>query len=219
MILTLIGNICLNCAFILYLFVYLPQIIHNRDTNHIANLSLKMHFTFYIAYILDLFYGFSSLLPWQYRMVSIIGVGLLTVQHIQLTRFFWSKDKQTGFNILFLLSMIASIIYFFIVQQAVYSEHTTLVIGYVSRVGFLFYTVPQILKNKRLQSTSAISTSFVYINLTLAILDLIAAWCLDWGWPNKLGAPITVCLMFTMLLQTKQYHPANSNTLSTQRTL
>lgn len=217
MITNLIGNICLNIAFILYLFVYLPQIVHNRNTNHIANLSLKMHFTFYIAYLLDLFYGFSSNLPWQYRMVSIIGVSLLTVQHIQITQFFWIKNKQIWFNSLFLLSIVISIIYFFTIQQALYSENATLLIGYISRAGFLLYTVPQILKNKRLQSTSAISLSFVYLNLTLSILDLIAAWCLNWGWPNKLGAPIAVSLMLIMLLQTKKYKAVHQDILSTQR--
>lgn len=217
MITNLIGNICLNIAFVLYLFVYLPQIVHNRNTNHIANLSLKMHFTFYIAYLLDLFYGFSSNLPWQYRMVSIIGVSLLTVQHIQITQFFWIKNKQIWFNSLFLLSIVISIIYFFTIQQALYSENATLLIGYISRAGFLLYTVPQILKNKRLQSTSAISLSFVYLNLTLSILDLIAAWCLNWGWPNKLGAPIAVSLMLIMLLQTKKYKAVHQDILSTQR--
>lgn len=213
---TLIGNICLNIAFVLYLFVYLPQIIHNRQTNHIANLSLRMHFTFYIAYLLDLFYGFSNHLPWQYRMVSIIGVTLLTIQHLQLTCFFLNKTKQLWFNTLFLLAVMTSIFYFFLIQHATYSETTTLVIGYISRTGFLFYTLPQILKNKRLQSTTAISVSFVYLNLILSILDLIAAWCLNWGWPNKLGAPITVGLMFFMLFQTKQYKQTNSNTASIQ---
>ena len=213
---TLIGNVCLNTAFVLYLLVYLPQIIHNHQSNHIANLSLKMHFIFYSAYLLDLFYGFSCHLQWQYRIVSIIGVTLLTVQHLQITHHYWTNNKQKWFNLLFLLLAGMSVLYFFTIAHSVYSDPTTLSIGYVSRLGFLMYTLPQIAKNKRLQSTDANSIQFVYLNLTLSVLDLIAAWCLNWGWPNKLGSPIMVCLMVIMLMQTRKYRPTTQMPLSAQ---
>lgn len=206
---TLIGTICLNIAFVLYLLVYLPQIIHNRHSKYIANLSLNMHFILYIGYILDLFYGFSSHLQWQYRAVSMVGLTLLTVQHLQITHYFWTNRNQVivNVNLLFLFSSGMSIFYFFVVEDSVCSEQTTLLIGYMSRICFLLYTLPQIIKNKTLKSANAISIQFIYLNLTLAVLDLIAAWCLNWGWPNKLGSPIMVCLMLIMLLQMKKYAP------------
>ena len=213
---TLIGNVCLNIAFVLYILVYLPQIIHNHQSNHIANLSLKMHFIFYIAYLLDLFYGFSCHLQWQYRMVSVIGVTLLTVQHLQITHHYWTDSQQKWFNLLFLLFAGISVLYFYTMAHGVYSDKTTLLIGYISRLGFLMYTLPQITKNRRLQSTVAISISFIYLNLTLSVLDLIAAWCLNWGWPNKLGSPFMVCLMVIMLLQTRKYRPDTQMPLPAQ---
>ena len=204
---TLIGSICLNIAFVLYLLVYLPQILHNAQSNHIVNLSLNMHFILYIGYILDLFYGFSSHLQWQYRAVSVVGLTVLTVQHLQITRHFWVNSKRAivNLNLLFLFSVGIGIFYFFTVDEGVCSEQTTLLIGYISRICFLLYTLPQIIKNKALKSASAISIQFIYLNLTLAVLDLIAAWCLNWGWPNKLGSPIMVCLMLIMLMQRRKY--------------
>ena len=202
-----IGAICLNVAFALYLVVYLPQIIHNQKSQDLVNLSLKMHFLFYIAYLLDLFYGYSCDLPWQYKTVSIVGLTVLSIQHLQITHYFSKLQKRLSvyLNMLFLFGVGLSIVYFFSINQGIYSESTTLLIGYISRVCFLLYTLPQIIKNKKLKSASAISIQFVYLNLTLAILDLVAAWCLNWGWPNKLGSPIMVALMIVMLLQMKKY--------------
>ena len=202
-----IGTLCLNVAFVLYLVVYLPQIIHNQKSKDFVNLSLKMHFLFYVAYLLDLFYGYACNLPWQYKTVSIVGLTVLSIQHLQITHYFSKLQKTLSMylNLLFLFAITLSIVYFFSISPSAYPETTVFLIGCISRVCFLLYTVPQIIKNKQLKSVSALSIQFVYLNLTLAVLDLIAAWCLNWGWPNKLGSPIMVTLMAIMLLQMKKY--------------
>ncbi len=207
-----IGFISLNLSLGLYLILYLPQIIHNRNNQYLSTLSPGMHFILLTAYILDLFYGFSCHLQWQYKTVSIVSLSLLFIQHLQMTHFFWSKHDYLWVNIylLFLVTSGTCIFYFFCIQDAHASAFTTEIIGYSSRLGFLVYTLPQIIKNKTLASGHALSVQFIYLNLTLSILDMISAWCLNWGWPNKLGTPIMLLLMFILLLQSKKLYPVTT---------
>ena len=204
----LLGVISLNLSFVLYLLVYLPQIIHNRKPHHIANLSMGMHFILYSSYCLDLLYGFFSDLQWQYKTVSIASLFILTIQHLQITYHYQTQKKWMSFYFsLFLLAVVGTgMVYFVSTNQNHLSEQTTQSLGYLSRMGFLIYTLPQLLKNRALKSAQAISIPFIYLSLTLSLLDMISAWCLDWGWPNKLGAPLTISLMLIMLLQVKRYH-------------
>jgi len=202
----LIGKLSLNSSFILYLIIYLPQIVHNRHEKHLANLSIHMHWMLYVGYFLDLFYGFSYQLQWQYKTVSIVSLGLLTIQHIQIVRGFW-KNKQMNqvcLNLSLFLLMFIAVIYFFNRLDAHLSPNTTLIIGNVSRIIFLIYCLPQIVKNRATNSSNAINVHFIYLSLTLSVLDFISAWCLDWGWPNKLAAPISVVLMLILLKQRLQ---------------
>lgn len=201
----MIGFISLNISFFLYLIVYIPQIIHNRNTNYLQNLSLSMHFILYVSYCLDLIYGFVSHLQWQYKTVSIVGLVLLIIQHLQITDYLkrTNQVRLATYFILFLTATIAGIIYFFIMKQSDISNHTTVTIGYLSRTLFVIYTLPQIIKNRSQHLANAISLNFIYINLILAILDTISAWCLNWGWPNKLSAPLIASLMLILLMQYK----------------
>ena len=205
----MLGAITLNSSFILYLCVYLPQIIHNRTASHLVNLSASMHTILYIGYLLDVFYGFSQQLPWQYKTVSIVGLGLLVIQHLQITQHLEQQKKHllVSINVFGVLATAAILLYFFTTMQATFSKETTLVIGYISRGCFLLYTLPQILKNHALKLANTISIRFVYLNLLVSILDMMSAWCLNWGWPNKLAAPFTVTLMLILLAQKKIYGP------------
>lgn len=206
-----IGAMSLNISFVLYLVVYLPQIIHNRTPGHIADLSPSMHLILYISYCLDLFYGFSSQLQWQYKTVSIISLSLLFIQHAQLSRHYLLERKWSAlkFNLLFMVGTGILILYFFVWQQAKLPTMATQITGYIARLGFLIYILPQIIKNRTLKSTRALSIKFIYLSLTLSFLDMISAWCLNWGWPNKLGSPITISLLLIILMQTRQIRPSS----------
>ena len=202
-----IGTISLNISFVLYLLVYIPQIIHNQKVTNLAQLSLSLHFLLFLSYSFDLFYGFSSHLPWQYKTVSTVGLSLVMVQHVQLIKFF--SDRQFLFLkkicISILLLNFIGIYYFFIVKQSVLNTNNTLLVGIVARICGLIYCFPQIIKNKISKSANAISLKFIYLNLVVALLDTLSSWSLDWGWPNKLAAPMNIVIMLTMLCQAKKY--------------
>jgi len=204
---TTLGNLTLNLAFALYLIVYLPQIRHNNNQHHLAELSISLHMILMTSFALDLIYGWLKPLPWQYLMVSIAALATLSIQQIQLMR----RAQQRGQIILlgalslFCLSLMMMLTGFFSLEAMSYSSNTICLIGWVSRIGFLSYILPQILQNHRLNSAKALSTTFLALSLFLSLLDLTSAWCLDWGWPNKLGTPLTISLTLMLLWQKKRY--------------
>lgn len=203
-----IGTISLNISFVIYIIVYIPQILHNKKANNIAQLSIYLHCLLYASYAFDLLYGFSRNLPWQYKTVSIVGLSLLIIQHLQLLKFYINQNqivRVSGF-ILLLIMQIVFTCYFFIVVHGVINTSMTMLFGSISRSCGLLYCLPQIIKNHRLKSTKALSVHFTVLNLFVSLLDTISSWCLDWGWPNKLAAPINCFIMLILLGQARIYN-------------
>lgn len=208
---TTLGNITLNIAFVLYLIVYIPQLRHNKNKHHLAELSISLHMIIMTSFVLDLLYGLLKPLPWQYRAVSIVALGTLSIQQMQLMRLAQQRAQVLLCSALglfclslMLILILTGIIYFDALSN---SSNAIVLIGWVSRIGFLSYILPQIIKNHRMNSAKALSTTFLTISLFLSFLDLTSAWCLDWGWPNKLGTPLTITLTLMLLWQKKRYTP------------
>ena len=206
-ILSSIGNISLNISFILYLVVYIPQIIHNQKSVNIAQLSFGLHFLLFSSYSFDLLYGFASHLPWQYKTVSIVGLLLVTVQHIQLIKFFVNKQLLLRLKLSVFIIILNCIViyYFFIIQHGVLDYSNTFLVGAAARICGLIYCFPQMIKNYISKSANALSLNYIYLNLVVALLDTCSSWCLHWGWPNKLAAPCNVVIMLIMLYQINKY--------------
>lgn len=196
----LFGNISLNLSFMLYLIVYFPQIVHNQKTEHIAYLSLNMHAALYLGYIIDLLYGFYIALPWQYLMVSSVGCVFLTLQHLQITHYFYRQRQH-----FFTLGMLGAIILMvcFIIDTLI-NKHVAILnidlvqLGWVSQFLFAICFLPQWIKNIQTRTRLALSGYFLALNIITTCLDLCSAWCLNWGWPNKIG-PVFI-LIFLLLL-------------------
>lgn len=200
-----LGQSSLNLSFLLYLFLYLPQVIHNQKQTSLDGLSIKMHMTLYLAYCLDLLYGFGTQLPWQYLSVSGIGWLLLTIQHVQFIQHFKQKNHGAWQFIFYILLFTFSILLVYGISQKPFSAEEMPYCGYLAQIGFVIAFVPQILKSQRLKSAQAISALFILLNFLLAVLDSISAWQLGWGWPNKLGALLGVLLTTVLMLQYRIY--------------
>ncbi len=201
-----LGMMSLNIAFVLYLFVFIPQIHHNRKLSHLKHLSPFMHWVLYTGVWFDLFYGFANDLQWQYKAVSIVSLFILSIQHIQLSRLFYAERDGSKLlvNGLLTITMVGSIFYFFLVQQQALSTRSILIVGFISRVCYQMYTLPQIFKNMRSHIGDAVSREFLLINMTLLVLDTISAWSLDWGWPAKLSPPLSLFMMMILFFQKKR---------------
>lgn len=202
-----IGHLTLNVSFVLYLVVYIPQIIHNQKNANIAQLSVILHVLLFLSYLFDLLYGFASHLPWQYKTVSIVGLVLVTIQHIQLIKFFIAKElvSLVKTSIFLLIISVIVIYYFFVMREGALTNNTILILGVGARICGLIYCLPQLIKNSITKSANALSSKYIHLNLILALLDTCSSWCLNWGWPNKLAAPITAIIMLVMLYQINRY--------------
>lgn len=202
-----IGYITLNLSFILYLIFFVPQLFHNARHSHIRNLSLGMHYVFCTAYLMDLAYGFGRDMQWQYKTVTIVGLASLTVQHLQIYRS-GLADKWYWFFTLLFAGLFTSISVGLQTQSL--TAQLLLMMGMISQVGWLLYTVPQITKNHQLKSTAGVSLSFVLLALLLGICDTISAWTFDWGLPNKIGSPLSAAIKCILLLQFFRYRSIKS---------
>jgi len=184
----------------------MTQIAHNQKQSNLDGLSKWMHILMYFAYSLDLVYGFHSELPWQYRLISATGWLLLTIQHIQLIYHFKLK-KMHGFAHCYyslLLIVFVALIYF--IGQEPFPVTMISIIGYISQIGFVIAMIPQIIKSKHLKSAQAINITYILFNIVLSFLDLVSAWKLGWGWPNKTGSAALFVLMTILLIQHRQYY-------------
>ncbi|MDP3561213.1 MAG: PQ-loop repeat-containing protein [Legionellaceae bacterium] len=202
-----IGSTTMNISFALYFIVYIPQILHNQKPQNIAQLSLWLHFLLYISCFFDLLYGVTNRLPWQYQIVSTVTLTLVSIQHLQLINYFMHQQRALLVSILtaVLIFNLALLYCFFKLAHGVLDTKIVFVIGVIARLFGIVYCLPQLMKNNVLKAANGMSTYFIYLNLSLALLDTISSWCLDWGWPNKIAAPINIVIMLSILWQTKKY--------------
>ena len=201
----MVGQISLNLSLCIYMFLYLPQIIHNQQQIDLTGLSKWMHLILYLAYFLDLLYGFGINLPWQYRVVSAVGLLLMTTQHLQFIRHFKYQKQKRPQTTFYSILICSSAILVWGISQKPFASVSLTYIGYISQSAFVLALIPQILKSKQLQSAQAINIVYIILNLLLATLDCISAWLLKWGWPNEIGASLTVLLTSVLLVQYCQY--------------
>lgn len=197
MTLAMIGSISLNASFILYLIHYLPQLIHNQRHDQLANMSLGFHVLLTLGYFTDLNYGFGVGMPWQYRVVSEVGLSCLIFQHCQLTKLYWS---QRFFRLISYLFAGLSILSF---AAIIFSFSTSyyLFMGYLAQFLAIVFVVPQIIKNYRSESAMALSLSFLCLDWLCYVCDNVSAWALTWPLPSKLGSSIGLLLITLLLVQ------------------
>lgn len=206
--LNFLGNVSLNLSSFLYLILLIPQVIHNRKGKNISGLSLWLHFLLFTSYSLDLVYGIADDMPLQYRVVSVVGLILVITQHFQLLKFHIKQRYylliKVGF--LFLVTHVFLSYYFFSKLFSIGLTHNTiLMLGVIARGCEIVYCIPQIFKNRAAQAANAVSLYFICLNIMLAVLDTIAAWCLDWELPNKVVGPINMMIMFIIIFQYIRY--------------
>ncbi len=200
-----LGQITLNVSSLMYVFFYLPQVIHNQKKQHLSGLCRWTHLILYFGYCLDFIYGLGYQLPWQYLVGSGVGCILLTIQHFQLIGHFKQADEQGRLLVFYGISFLPVLIFiWFIKNNSPFSATCIAHIGYAAQFAFAVAFLPQILRFKRSSSIQAINIYTLILWLVLAILDCISAWQLEWGWPYKLGSGLIVLL--TTILLSQSYH-------------
>lgn len=191
----MIGQIALNFSMILYLLLAFFQLRHNLRDGKITQLSLGFHALLLVSATADLYYGFWFIQQWQYRVVSLVFLSFLILQHIQL---FFHHAYHKGLILLSLLVVVMVLGLFLFPQH----ETVSMTMGWIERIGYWIYAFPQILKNKQSpQASASISLGFAIAGLLAAVGDLISAFYFAWGTPGTYGGIIAVILQGYLLWQ------------------
>src|SRR5262249_34726132 len=158
----------LNISLIIYLIWLLPQLLLNFKRKDTQGVSLLMHGILCIGYISDLLYGFGREMQWQYRLITIIGLCSLAIQHYQFWHYGMHRITQK------MTYSILNIIYLSLITYAVaalkagyYSREFYDLIGMLANVCWLSYMLPQIAKNFVNRSTFGFSTHFIFLSIFL----------------------------------------------------
>lgn len=204
----IIGNFTLNLSTILYMVVYMPQLFHNKKSGQLFNLSLNFHIFLFISCLTDLIYGFGLAMPWQYILVSIMGVIYLTIQHKQLWKIHHQRNYFMLNNILlFLLCTLipTSLLYHFSYAFFIYT-------GYIAQITSVGCAIPQIYKNiETKNSILALNINYLALNFLSSLCDNISAWTLHWPTPSKAGSFIALLMCSTLVMQKLKLRPTPYN--------
>ncbi len=200
--LKILGQISLNISFLIYVLLYLPQVLHNLRRHSVDGLSFLMHIFLVIAYIADVMYGFGRHMQWQYQMVSVVGLLCLVVQHVQ----FGCYQQISAFYLTvtaFLMVSLSFALYAIILAQFPVSVY--IAAGNVAWLTGVIYTMPQIWKNYRFGSAMGVSVGFIALDILSSSCDVVSSWCLNWDYPSKLGSPLEVMFGVFLLWQFLRY--------------
>ena len=198
-----IGHFFLNFSTCLYLIWFVPQILLNFKRKNTQGLSLLMCSILFISYFTDLLYGFGLKMQWQYRLVTIVGLFCLTLQHFQFAYYGLGNNRQK--YIYYTLSFIYCILFYCCIQLLLSGHHSRNFydsIGVINNICSVSYTIPQLIKNYLNQSTLGLSLGFIVLAMGLNLCDEMTAWLLHWDYPSKIGPIITFtgnCLLFLQI--------------------
>jgi len=188
-----VGEITLSISSFFYFIWFLPQIWLNFKRKNTDGLSLWMHGLLLLGYSADLLYGFGRHMQWQYRMVTVVGLFFLLVQHFQFARYgLHTRSIKNNFMI---LSAMVLIVFSYAIFNFTFDHHSKNyydIAGFISDLCWMTYLFPQIIKNYIAKSTLGLSTWFVIIDVILCFLDITSTFTLGWDWPSVVSAFITL---------------------------
>lgn len=201
-----IGNISLNISFIIYFMWFIPQIVLNFKRKNTEGLSIFMHSILLLGYLCDLMYGFGCNMQWQYRMVTIVGLISLSIQHYQIGRYgLCHPQEKLFYKILTTLYPLLFIFCFSVIEFSHFEKSIFDELGMCTNVCWIIYGIPQIIKNYNNQSTLGLSTLFVCFSIFLNVCDTTSAWTLGWEYPSKVGPLLAFMQNFILLSQVIYY--------------
>ncbi len=198
------GALSLNISTVIYCIYYIPQLFHNRHAEFLIQLSPKMHYLFLLSMCCDLTYGIGMGLPWQYRLVSLVVVSVLMVQHWQLAHINRVKIHHLG---PFILGVLLSLL---IPSQA----KLFMIFGFSTTLLNAVHFWPQIRYQQQNKNAQALSIYYLLFHSALALLDLSSALLLNWPLPSKIGASLSLANGGILILQYTLYR---HNTLKSVR--
>ncbi|OGT42214.1 MAG: hypothetical protein A3F13_02150 [Gammaproteobacteria bacterium RIFCSPHIGHO2_12_FULL_40_19] len=188
-----VGEITLSISTVVYVIWFLPQIRENYQRKSTEGLSLWMHGLLLLGYTIDLMYGFGRHMQWQYRLVTIVGLICLLIQHVQFARYDL-KSKTEYWNYIALTCLVVIVLSYAILNITVFHHgkwYYTMT-GYIESACYFSYMFPQIIKIYRQKSTEGLSKLFIAFSIVLSVLDFISALTLHWAIPSLLMPSVDI---------------------------
>ena len=205
-----LGEITLSISTVVYFFWFVPQIILNYERKSTKGFSLWMHGLLLIGYTADLLYGFGRHMQWQYRMVTIVGLCFLLIEHCQIARYdCQTRSQKWQFSI---LSITVIVLLIYAVLNFTWFHHGNRyynIAGFISDMCWMTYIIPQLIKNYQRKSTDGLSHWFVYLSIVLSGLDITSTLALHWAWPSLLSEAITLLKKSILIFQFWYYRPGD----------
>ena len=201
-----VGEITLSISTVVYIIWFLPQIWENYQRKSTEGLSLWMHGLLLLGYTIDLMYGFGRHMQWQYRLVTIVGLICLLIQHVQFARYDL-KSKTDYWNYITLTCLVVTVLLYAILNITVFHHgkwYYTMT-GYVESLCYFSYMFPQIIKNYRAKSTEGLSKLFVAFSILLTVLDFTSALTLHWALPSLLMPSVDIFKKLIVVFQMVYY--------------
>ncbi|MCF6807356.1 PQ-loop repeat-containing protein [Thiotrichales bacterium 19S9-12] len=197
-----IGLISLNISLVIYCIYFIPQIIYNQMIKKTEQISLVTQSLMILANICDLIYGFYLFMPWQYKFVTILSLGFLLIQQIQIGLKQYKNLNFIGISVLLIFLLFVAIN--IISNESLPLESINL-FGLVTNFIYWFYWIPQIIYNYKNKQADGFSLTFLSLILLASVCDAISAITLSWNYPSIIGPFVIIILVTIVLAQRKHY--------------
>lgn len=210
-----LGEITLSLSTFVYFIWFVPQLVLNYKRKNTEGFSLWMHGLLLIGYSADLLYGFGRHMEWQYRLVTIVGLCFLSIEHVQIA-IYGCRSKSEKWNFTILSVIVVALLIYAIVNFTLDQHSKTYydIAGFVSSICWMTYVLPQIIKNFKQKSTKGLSLWFVILSICLSLLDITSTFALHWDWPSVLSECVTLLKKSILILQVAYYSQRKSGLLS-----
>lgn len=206
-----IGEISLSISTVVYIVWFVPQLWMNYQRKSTDGLSLWMHGLLLLGYSADLLYGFGRHMQWQYRLVTVVGLFFLCLEHVQFA-IYGDRTKSEKINFV-VLTFILIAVFVYAVLNFTWLHHSKQyydIAGFTSDMCWMSYVFPQIIKNVYQRSTRGLSVWFVLISILLSLLDVTSTFALHWDWPSILSECITLLKKSILVFQIIYYRNKKS---------
>lgn len=201
-----LGEFTLSLSTFVYFLWFIPQIVLNFRRKSTDGLSFWMHGLLLIGYSADLLYGFGRQMQWQYRMVTVVGLFFLFIQHAQFARYgLQTRTQKKSFitlSVFIVMLLVYAILNFTVLHHG---KKYYDIAGFISDICWMTYLFPQIIKNYMRKSTVGLSVGFVIIDILLSFLDITSTFTLHWDWPSMLGVCADVMKKSILIIQIIYY--------------
>lgn len=205
-----IGDITLQLSFGLYICMLIPQLRLNLQRRSVEGLSWGMHLMMLVGMLCDIFYALAQKMPWQYLAVSFSVLGSLLLQHGQFFAYRLADESGArrappGYLPLSLGLLGLCVLAISQLGRASQLSAVFFGLGYAAQGLLLLSAAPQIITNAQLRSTAGVAAWFVGLQALGLVADTITSFSLNFGLPNKLGAPAALLQQLILLAQFARY--------------